>query len=254
MKSSFLSSFRLCLILTSMAVLPACKHTKSPESLSAKNSQDLLSAEEGAWQLVEDDGPMNPVQRNLAARREVNPDEISKKNRHTQNVADSHAKDDSHFRVLKLERQMPGEVKTGLYGNSYVPPKNSGVPVASTQAVKAMPTSYEAPSVVDFRTGQHPGKERIVLDVTKKTKFDVRLTDNNTTLVIELPDASWGLEGVHSFGGAGLLKSYTADAQGKTGVVLKIALSKPVRIVSKMALPGNDTNKNNRIVLDISGA
>lgn len=212
-----------------------------------------MSAEEGAWQLVEDDGPMNPVLRNLAARREVNPDEISKKNRHTQNVADSHAKDDSHFRVLKLERQMPGEVQTGLYGNSYAPPKGSDVPVASAQAMKPLPSSHEAPSIVNFRTGQHPGKERIVLDVTKKTKYDVRLADNNTTLVVELPDASWALDGAHNFGGASLLKSYAADAQGKTGVVLKIALRKPVKLVSKMALPGNDTNPNQRIVLDVAG-
>ncbi len=220
---------------------------KSQENLSAENPQDLLDADEGTWMLVEDDREASPLQKNLAARREVDPNQISKKNKHTQNVKDSHAKDESYFRVLKLERQLPGEVQTGLYDQGEAKAK-----AAAPKRTIDAPSSL-APQVVDVRSGRHPGKTRIVLDVTKKTQYAVRMTDNNRTLVVDLPHAVWSLKETHSFAGEPLLKSYSVDSQGTAGVQLKIAMNKGARVVNKMALPGSDTNPNQRIVLDVAG-
>ena len=235
-----------------LGVLGGCQTMQAQEgrphsSLSANKTEDLLEAEEGSWLLVEDDREASPIEKNLKARGEVDPNQISKVNKHSQNVKDSHAKEESHFRVLKLERQMPGEQQTGLYAD--VGSEDQSRELMGD--IKRAPISGEAPSVVDLRTGVHPDKIRIVLDVTKQTQYAVDLRADDQMVVIDLPHAAWNTQSNKSYGG-GILESYLVDAKGRTGASVILKTRKPVKILKDMALPPGGLNQSYRIVLDIA--
>jgi len=119
--------------------------------------------------------------------------------------------------------------------------------VKNKAASKAISVSQS--TVTNLRVGQHPGKTRIVLDLSGKTSFQTRLENGNKVLVVSLPSAVWGTDASAKSADQSLFAGYTANEKG-SGSVLKIALSAPSKLVYKQALkPSGDFG--NRIVLDI---
>lgn len=246
-RAFLLSLFPLFICLLAVSACQPRYTGKPNPNLSAEDPSDLLEAEEGSWLLVEEDRQATPIQQNLLARGEVEPDKISKKNKHTKSVKDSHAKDENHFRVLKLERQLPGEIATGLYDIEDDAPSSPQMEMFPIQD-----SISDAVRVLGVRTGEHPGKTRIVLDVAEKTSYSVDVRAAGQMVVIDLPNASWDAGNSEAFAKSGVLESYIVDAKGKMGASMILKTRKPVRVLNKMLLDPVSSGGNYRIVVDIS--
>ena len=166
----------------SLAVLSGCQTLQDTRDMYSggqqiKSSEDLLEAE-GDLTIVEDKREASPIEQHMKARGAVDPDKIYKKNKFTTNVKNSHAKDKTNYRVVRVEGEVePDKTQTQTYIESILErhkerqtdgpemiyadaPRTAGKKKAS--AVVSVPVF----NVTGLRVGQHPGKTRIVLDVT----------------------------------------------------------------------------------------
>ncbi len=284
---SFKLSLALSALILLGACTPLTS-SKTASSAPAKpgSPEELLSAE-GEWKLVEEQHTATPIQQHMKTRKQVNPAQLAKSQAYTENAASAHIEDDVHFRVLKLERQMntlqsdfdkilpplaklpdpelrktvqdiqsrpleaPEETTTPL-AHAPTPPMVI-TPEAPKHAKAPEPAlskgATSAPVVTSIRTGQHPGKIRLVLDLSDKTAFSADLDPSENLLVIELPQAHWSAEQEKLFHDP-LLKHYTAEATA-TGTRLVMELKKSAKIVMKSTFPPNETH-GHRIVIDIA--
>lgn len=209
---------------------------------------------EGEWTLVEEDRTPEPVKHHMDVRKQVDPTQLSKSRSYTENVAHDGTNEEVHFRVLRLERQMADlrqdvddikpkvdSLMTRQAAAKAVQPK----PVHKTKAVSGGPLR-----VTGLRAGQHPGKARLVLDVSGAAKFSYDLDNNEKLLVIELPDVAWDTTSERSLSGFVPLKGYSAQKSGK-GTRLVVNLSVASKIVMSTAMKPNH-KYGHRVVFDIA--
>jgi len=123
-------------------------------------------------------------------------------------------------------------------------------PPGEKHVAKPDVSSGTGPTVTALRTGDHPGKTRLVLDLTQATHFSADLDPAENLLVIEMPEITWAAAPEKSFGAHPLLKSYTAEAT-KTGTRLVIELKGPAKLAMKSAFKPSEGH-GHRIVLDIA--
>lgn len=123
-------------------------------------------------------------------------------------------------------------------------------PVAEVPPAKAGAPSG-ALSVTGVRVGDHPGKTRLVFDLTGPTKFTAELDAAENLLVVELPGASSGLAAEKNFGGHPLLKSYSAQSSPE-GTRLVFELKKSARLAMKTSMLPNPTYMHHRVVIDLA--
>ena len=109
--------------------------------------------------------------------------------------------------------------------------------------------SVSRSTVKNLRVGQHPGKTRIVLDVTGKTSFQTSFESGNKVLVVSLPDAVWEGDASARSTDKSLFAGYDARSKG-SGSVVKISLNSPARLAYKQAMKPSGS-RGHRIVLDI---
>lgn len=137
--------------------------------------------------------------------------------------------------------------------------------VPATSAPPAAPTPVPAPaaqspppapaaagiSVTALRTGEHPGKTRIVLDLSGKTEFTADLDNAEKILVVDLPGAAWSAATKKTFDASSRLASYEVNpgANGK-GSLLVIKLRSDTAILYKGVMPA-DSGAGSKIVIDI---
>ncbi len=105
-------------------------------------------------------------------------------------------------------------------------------------------------TVASVRFGEHPGKTRMVIDLTTKGGFSHKLSDENRLLAIQIPGAAWdaGLEAKilqHP-----LIMGYRAQSD-KDGTRLSLKLKKPGRVIWSAALRP-DHGKGDRLVFDLA--
>lgn len=178
---------------------------------------------------------------------------------------------DVNFRMLKLEQELasvrddakqllkeqsepapePISEKPVAQPASQKPPAK--VKPASAPPVKSKPTAPPSTSriVQKLRTGDHPDKTRIVIDVSEKSKYRSSLNAAGTVLTISVDNAKGADTLGHQWNGHKLLKSYRA-VQSSDRLDIVIDLKKPTRLKKDMALPPNDTNPSYRLVFDIA--
>ncbi len=106
--------------------------------------------------------------------------------------------------------------------------------------------------VSGVRVGDHPGKVRLVFDVTKKTNYTLDLDNNENLLIVELPNAKWKTPTAsESFGKLPVLKSYKVDqANGGAGNIFIMQLKKPTQILMQGKYPAL-SGSGERIVIDL---
>lgn len=125
--------------------------------------------------------------------------------------------------------------------------------VSKTTTVKTTTTTTtNGASVSELRVGQHSGKTRIVMDLSKKASLMADLDNAENLLVLELPDARWDAATQKSFSSSPLIRSYTVESiNGGSGSRVIMALKKGTQILKQQDLPPGN-NPNYRIYLDLS--
>lgn len=266
--------------VTSLCVLGGCQTQQAirgafePSSVTAEKSSEELLDGEGQMVLVEDKRAPTPIEMHMKARGDVDPTRINKKNKFTTNIKDSHAKDQTNFRVVRVEGDAeamadadgdltisanPLEKKTSA--KTYVEEileKHKARQAAATkvdvgQVKNTRQASLDVASsdveVGQVRIGQHPGKTRVVLDVSDKASFQTRFESGDKVLVVTLPNASWATEPRTKVAGESLVVGYDASNKG-AGSVLKITLTAPGKLAYQKAMKPSG-GRGQRIVLDI---
>lgn len=142
------------------------------------------------------------------------------------------------------------------------PAQAAPAPAPSPPAVPAAPAAAAAPTpapaavssgvnITALRTGEHPGKTRIVLDVSSKADFTADLDNAEKILVVDLPGAGWSAAAKKSFDAASRLISYEVNAgNGGKGSLLVIKLKSDAAILYKGTMPA-DSGSGTKIVIDI---
>ncbi len=115
-------------------------------------------------------------------------------------------------------------------------------------AKKPAPAPSE-PSVTGVRTGEHPGKTRLVLDLSAPGKFSFDIDNNEKLMTVTLDGLAWAAPETKSFSGDKLLKSYSiTKASGGTTLVLE--LKAPVKPLASGAI-GPEPGSGHRIFFDL---
>lgn len=129
-------------------------------------------------------------------------------------------------------------------------PEKTSAPAAPMQTASA-PAITSGNIIKGIRVGQHPGKIRIVFDVTTRMPFKVDLDNNEHLLLIELPEGQWqGAETSKSFGKTPLLDSFRAEPSGN-GTRAILQLKGNTRILSQDMYPAF-SGPGQRLVIDLS--
>ena len=162
---------------------------------------------------------------------------------------------DMQVLVKKLEtivREKPGNAA----GNPQrLSPVKANAPTIKSSGKS--PTSPKPPMnnggvhVKELRTGTHPDKTRLVLDVSAKTGFSVDIDNSERLLIVELPNSGWKGATEKNFSKSKLLNSYRVNSFGQNGSILIVQLKKGSSIIHKGSIPAGK-GKPYRIVIDLS--
>lgn len=105
--------------------------------------------------------------------------------------------------------------------------------------------------VTGIRSGEHPGRTRLVLDVSSPVTFTANIERIRNVLRIELPKAEWDNNLSGSLSSSTLLGSYVARSMSSSkGTLLEIRLKKPSEIMRVMSLNASVAG-GIRIVIDL---
>ena len=280
------SRLKFGLLVTASLALAACMDMGSfgGGNTKAETSEDLLGAE-GTWHLVEEKRVPSPAQQHAAARKAVDPDEVQNSAYTSRQKPQMMASgEDIHFRLLRMEREVQSlradfnkllpplkellisdaqlenairnvENAQGVYAPQ--PASSMSAPAPAKTAAKTIrrapaPAASTGPGVRDVRVGQHPGKTRLVLDLSQKSNFTYDLDNNEKLLLIDLPSTPWSAKSTEAFSKDPLIARYNASDNGNGGTMLAIQLKRPARILEATTLAPNSTYGNHRIMLDIA--
>jgi hypothetical protein len=116
-------------------------------------------------------------------------------------------------------------------------------------AVAEPAASANGTNVSGIRVGEHPGKVRIVLDLTGPAKFTADVDNDEKLLLVDLPGAGWSTEMAQALKNP-LVKGYSAQKNASGGTTLAIELAKPSKLLMATALAPNQTY-GHRIALDV---
>lgn len=106
--------------------------------------------------------------------------------------------------------------------------------------------------VKSIRMGEHPGKTRLVLDLTGSTQYRADLDNDEHLLTIELSEAGWSADSQKLLNHP-LIKGYTTQASAGGGTILALELKKNVKVLGSSALKPN-SQFGNRIYLDLAAS
>lgn len=104
--------------------------------------------------------------------------------------------------------------------------------------------------VIKLRDGDHVGKSRLVVEVTKSTEFHVSIDSSRNVLLVDLIQVDWGMPIQGSFEHSSLLKKYKVYKKKDGNFLLEVQLKNESRILNTMALRPNLSSEH-RIVIDL---
>lgn len=181
-------------------------------------------------------GDMDPLARHMKARVQVDPDDFQKTAQYTTHGP---PREETRVRVLPAEEEPAAA--------DVLPVRASPLPAAAPAPSLALGAG---PSVLDVRTGEHPGKTRLVLDLDAEAAFDYAVDNSRNVLTVTLRGADWRAPPQRMFSGSPLLDGY-AVRQGTAGeALLEIRLKGPARVALATAYKA-DQGKGPRIVFDL---
>ncbi|MGH1402957.1 MAG: hypothetical protein ACRBDL_01810 [Alphaproteobacteria bacterium] len=107
-------------------------------------------------------------------------------------------------------------------------------------------------NVYKVRSGVHPGKTRVVIEVSDKTQYKTTIDPIRNVLRVKLANANWKAPSQAILKGSTLLGTYVARVQGDGSALLEIRLKRSSKILNTMILePGSSSHY--RIVIDLNG-
>lgn len=153
--------------------------------------------------------------------------------------------------TIQKPRQKPASrTRAGKDTKSIVSNIASGIDSSDDAGTDAARTDGSA-AVKNVRVGSHPGKARLVLDLSAPGQYRANIDNNENLLLVDLPNLAWTAEMQKQFGRNPLVRSYTAQPSNG-GTLLAVELKKPSRILKSTALGPNPTYGHHRIVLDLA--
>lgn len=246
---------RYCLLLTALFVLDACVpqsgSTSHPRYASVR-PEDLLEASSELNMAEEDEANLSPMEQHLRARSRVDPTKLDGSAAYT---TKGHVpSEETHFRVVRLtaaEKQQKAKAKAESKQAPVVVAEAAPVPSEKPARVIAQPVSGGSASVTGVRIGDHPGKTRLVFDLSGPSGYSYKIDNEGRTLRIELPGTGWGIDSQKTFAGNKLLKSYSIEQLQAGGSLVVIQLKGAAKLLSSVALKPNETY-GHRIYFDIA--
>ena len=139
-------------------------------------------------------------------------------------------------------------------GNPALRTSLTGTALTRDQMPQTSPPSVQAGSsqLVNIRTGEHPGKTRLVMDTTAPAQFRTALDNNERILVIELPNTTFTKPLSGQLSKSPYVARYVAEAMGNGSRVI-VELKQPARIVKQMVLTPTGPN-GHRVMVDLGPA
>lgn len=120
------------------------------------------------------------------------------------------------------------------------------------EAVQPEQVAQNDAAVNSIRFGEHPGKTRMVLDLTGASTYKADVDNNEHVLFVELSKADWATTGEKVLSHP-LVAAYATQPSKSGGTTLALKLKKPVKIVGSAALPPS-SSKGHRIYLDLAAS
>jgi hypothetical protein len=243
-KSSFF--FLLCLAL----LLSGCITGRQ----AAKSDTDYLEAQTPG-RLVEQN-PNDPLLMHMRARRQVDPNDFSKTAQYTKLAT---AEEKEHIRNLYLDTGgHPAPVQPSRVADAGLAVANAAPRQAVTQKNtepqffgESLPVSVGGAMVVDVRTGEHPGKTRIVLDLTATSGFEYDIDSDKNLVVLTLNHAGWSAPVQQVFKDHPLIQAYITRSAPNGGTIMALRLKRPAKVLMATAYEPNAEGRGHRVVLDI---
>jgi len=113
----------------------------------------------------------------------------------------------------------------------------------------AAPTG--APAVLGLRLGEHPGRTRLVFDITGPVSFRTDLDNGEKILIVEIEKAAW-TGTVQKNLSSPLVQSYTVQPIDNGGVRIIMTLKAEASVASEKLLAADDNAANARLVIDLA--
>ncbi len=104
--------------------------------------------------------------------------------------------------------------------------------------------------VKNLRSGMHPDKTRVVIEISDVTEYKVTVDDLRNVLRVKLMNTRWNISPQDKLKGSTLLGTYIARKQKDGSVLLEVRLKDKARIVGTMVLRPN-ISSSHRIVVDL---
>ena len=273
-----------CMFVTSLFVLGGCQSAHNSlfsSGAEVTTSQSLEEPAAGDVVVTKGNSELSPIEQHMLARGDVNPKKVNRKNKFSKTVDDYKKIEEERERELNAHLNAKSTqvadagnlkietdpIKRQESAKSYVETilerhkaRQEGAEmdvledepqeiVVSKSVPKPVERVTATSRVSDVRIGQHPGKTRIVIDVSDKTKFQTSFKDGDRTLVVNIPSTSWDTENEANVAGESVVKGYSS-VTSTSGAVVNIALNAPGKLAYKKAL-GPSSGRGHRIVLDI---
>jgi hypothetical protein len=150
--------------------------------------------------------------------------------------------------VQPVQVEAPQQIVTPV--PSVVAPAPSRNVTPKTYQRKSAPPASGGATVYDLRTGEHPGKTRIVLDINTKAGYSVDIDNNENIMIVDLPNTAWTAPTSKTLPKSSVISSYSVESSG-SGHLLIMQLKQDARLVYEKMLPANG-GSGQRLVLDVS--
>lgn len=122
---------------------------------------------------------------------------------------------------------------------------------AGTPPVSGAPAALGAPQVQDVRFGEHPGRSRIVLDLSGPAAYRYALDNASGTLSVILKGAGWMAGPGGGIPRSPLLEGWSAQKDGSGDSGMTVRLRGPAKVVHE-ELIGPSEGRGHRLVLDLA--
>jgi hypothetical protein len=123
------------------------------------------------------------------------------------------------------------------------------VPLAASPAQAFAGTS----SINNIRIGVHPGKMRIVLDISQPTEMGFEASDDGKSVIVKLPASVWRAGAFSARHARGMLTDFLYTPSESGGGQLSLFMNRPVRIERPFLVPPGG-KRGHRMVIDIAPA
>lgn len=126
-------------------------------------------------------------------------------------------------------------------------PETPAPPAVSAPAPAASPGGV---TVTALRVGEHPGKTRMVFDMTGASAYRYDLDNAENILVLEISGAGWSAPATQSFARSPLLQSYSTQSMDGGGTRVIMQLKRAAAVAYEAALKPEGSS-GHRLVIDL---